>query len=115
MLPKILRFKNFKVLLGTLCKNYEVKYNEVVASPKIQAEYNKNRDVFNYVSQNSGLNVTTFLDTYKLFFGLSTEEEWGFRLPHWTRKVWPETITNFAVKEYYVSTETTDLKRMASG
>lgn len=43
------------------------------------------------------------------------QEEWGFKLPDWTDKVWPQKISDLTIKEYFVATATTDMNRMASG
>ncbi|RZC33739.1 venom acid phosphatase Acph-1-like, partial [Asbolus verrucosus] len=104
-----------KVLMGVTCPNYLKLYNQYVQSPRQQSVYKKYKNYFDYIAENTGLNVTTFLDVYNLYFGLATEEEWGFKLPPWTKKVWPKTITELAIKEYFVATATTKLMQMASG
>lgn len=81
----------------------------------MQSTFKKFKKQFDYISRNSGLNVTRFIDVYQLYFGLSTESEYGFALPSWTNAVWPDAITNLAIKEYFVSMATTDMRRMAAG
>ncbi|KAJ8951021.1 hypothetical protein NQ318_006406 [Aromia moschata] len=104
-----------KVLLGTLCPYYKILYNQTMATPKLQEQFRQHKNTFSYISKNTGLNVTTFLDVYNLYFGLATEEEWGLTLPNWTKSVWPTRITQLAIQEYHSATATTDLKKMASG
>ncbi|RZB38602.1 His Phos 2 domain containing protein [Asbolus verrucosus] len=101
--------------MGIMCSNYLKLYQQYVQSPLQQAEFEKYRNDFDYITKNTGLNVTTFLDVYNLYFGLATEEEWGFKLPPWTKKVWPKIITELAIKEYFVETGTTELTQMAAG
>lgn len=81
----------------------------------MQATFKKFKKQFDYISRNSGLNVTRFQDVYQLYFGLSTQSEYGFTLPPWTNAVWPDTITDLAIEEYYVSMATMDMRRMAVG
>ncbi|XP_060531079.1 venom acid phosphatase Acph-1-like [Cylas formicarius] len=104
-----------KILLGVLCPRYLALYDEVSQSPEMLKEFGKYRDVFRYISENTGLNVRKFFDVYNLYFGLSTEEEWGFDLPQWTKTVWPTTITSLAIKEYFVSMATLEMRQMATG
>lgn len=62
-----------QVLVGTRCPNYLKLYKEYQRGAKQQNENDKYRDVFNYISQNTGLNITQFSQVYNLYFGLSTE------------------------------------------
>ncbi|KAJ8952967.1 hypothetical protein NQ314_007443 [Rhamnusium bicolor] len=97
--------------------NYLPKHQdkEVSASAKMQAEFNKHKEVFDYISEHTGLSVTRFFDVYNLYFGISTEEEWGFILPNWTTSVWPEALTSLAIRDYFVSMATADMRKMATG
>ncbi|CAG9853768.1 unnamed protein product [Phyllotreta striolata] len=103
------------VLIGLNCPNYVRKYDSVVRSRKWQSEFNKDKNVFAYISKNSGLNVTTYEQIYNLYFGLSTEEEWGHKLPKWTEAVWPKIVTDLAIKHYYVQTSTSQLLSLCEG
>ncbi|KAJ8952969.1 hypothetical protein NQ314_007445 [Rhamnusium bicolor] len=105
----------YNLLLGVLCPRYLEIYEQYSSSPKMQAEFDNHQKTFNYVSRNSGLNVTRFIDVYKLYFGLSTETEYGFTLPSWLNAVWPDTIVDLAIREYYVSMATTEMRKMATG
>jgi prostatic aicd phosphatase len=104
-----------KILLGVTCPHYLELYDKQIESEKVQTELATYKETFQYISRHTGLNVTKYLDVYNLFFGLATEEEWGFQLPEWTRGYWPEAIVNLTIQEYFVSTATTELNQMASG
>ncbi|KAL1506684.1 hypothetical protein ABEB36_006004 [Hypothenemus hampei] len=103
------------LLMGILCPKYVEMYQEVLNSIVMQKQFKNFHKIFKYVSSFSGLNVTTYGDIYNLYFGLSTEEEYGLVLPEWTRRVWPESITNIAIREYYVLMAENDMRKMASG
>ncbi|XP_050295641.1 venom acid phosphatase Acph-1-like [Anthonomus grandis grandis] len=107
--------KDDTVLYGISCPTYKIQYEEVQHSPELIAEYNEYADNFTYFSENSGLNVTRYQDIYDVYFGLSTEEEYGLELPEWTKKVWPDFVNEIAFKQYEVYTKTTTLKKMAAG
>ncbi|XP_008192813.3 venom acid phosphatase Acph-1 [Tribolium castaneum] len=104
-----------KVLLGMTCPPYMELYDTELKSEKYQNKVSKYKEIFAYISNNTGLNVTTFLDVYNLYFGLSTEEEWGFELPEWTKPLWPKTIVDLSIQEYFTATATTEMSRMACG
>ncbi|KAH1007911.1 venom acid phosphatase Acph-1 [Dendroctonus ponderosae] len=103
------------IIYGINCPNYLSLYDELQTSPKVLAEYEKYADNFTYISENSGLNVTGYSQVYDLYFGLSTEEEYGLRLPDWTAKVWPDFINEISYKQYSIYTRTTQLRKMAAG
>lgn len=102
-------------MLGVNCPKYIEDYRAQTLSPKQQAEYGMYKDTMAYISKYSGLNVTTFLQVYQLYFGVSTESEYGLKLPKWLEKIWPQNITEIAIREYGVATATTTLRQMASG
>ncbi|CAH1286491.1 unnamed protein product [Diabrotica balteata] len=103
------------VLMGINCPRYQVLYKDLVNSAKWKAIFKKYQTQFDYISKNSGLNVTTFQEVYNMYFGLSTEEEYGQVLPPWTRSVWPKVIVSLSIKQYYVETGTTEMAKLAEG
>lgn len=103
------------VLYGISCPYYLELYDELHTTPDVLAEYAEYQEVFDYISENSGLNVTIIQDVYDLYFGLSTEEEYGLELPEWTQKVWPDIINEISYKQYDIYTKTSPLKKMAAG
>lgn len=103
------------VLYGISCPTYLTEYEAVQNTPEVLAEFSEYADTFEYISEHSGLNVTRFSPVYDLYFGLSTEEEYGLELPNWTQKVWPDIINEISYKQYYIYTKTTTLKKMAAG
>ncbi|CAH1159469.1 unnamed protein product [Phaedon cochleariae] len=104
-----------EVLIGINCPKYVQLYEEHNQKPKLQADFQQHKDTFEYISKNTGLNVTSFYEVYNLYFGISTEEEWGHKLPVWTKIVWPKTIIDLAIQEYFVQTGTTELIKLAEG
>lgn len=97
------------------CPTYTKLYDEHVSSPDFQSELSPHQETFKYISEHTGLNVTSYREVYNLYFGLSTEEEWGFNLPEWTKSVWPKTITDLAIKQYYAETGTKELTSLVNG
>lgn len=81
----------------------------------MQKQFKEHEHIFGYISNNTGLKIQTFLDVYNLYFGISTQYEWGFTMPSWTKKVWPDVITQLAIKDYFVSMATKEMRKMATG
>lgn len=107
--------KDDAVLYGISCPTYVEQYAEVLQSPEVQADLSQYATEFNYIAENSGLNITSFEDVYNVYFGLSTEEEYGLTLPNWTARVWPDLINEVSFKQYEIYTKTTNLTKMAAG
>ncbi|XP_018579473.1 venom acid phosphatase Acph-1-like [Anoplophora glabripennis] len=103
------------ILLGILCPNYEKYYNRLMKSKKWQREFFERRELFNYLSFHSGWNISNYGDIFYLYFGLRSEKEWGFELPEWTKLVYPQPLEDMVIKEYFVATSTTNLRRLATG
>lgn len=59
--------------MGIECPTYLKEYDENRYSDKQQAVFQNYRDIFEYISENSGLNVTSFQEIYNMYFGISTE------------------------------------------
>nr|CAH7725656.1 unnamed protein product [Callosobruchus chinensis] len=104
-----------KELQGHLCPKYVEEYNKVTSSDKYKAAFNKYNDTVEYLKKNTGSNISTFSDVYGLYFVLTTEQEFGLKLPKWTESVYPGLITEMAIKEYLTGTGTDTLNRLGSG
>ncbi|CAH0561439.1 unnamed protein product [Brassicogethes aeneus] len=102
-------------LAGYRCPNYIKMYDDNKYKPNNQKLYDDHRDIFQYISDNSGLNITSFEQIYHLYFGISTEIEFGLDQPQWIKNIWPHPIVDLSVKQYYVATDTVDMKRILTG
>ncbi|KAH0999671.1 hypothetical protein HUJ04_006053, partial [Dendroctonus ponderosae] len=103
------------LLMGGLCPTYLQLYQEMEESIEMRSKFMKHHTFFEYISRHSGLEVSTFRHIYNLYFGLSTEEEWGFSLPDWTQPIWPRKVTAVAIHEYYVQMANDRMWKLASG
>ncbi|XP_050498303.1 venom acid phosphatase Acph-1-like [Diabrotica virgifera virgifera] len=107
--------KQDDILLGSNCPKYSELYKKYTSRPSVQEKFMKHGETFKYISEHTGLNITTFKGIYNLHFGLSTEEEFGLKLPDWTKSVWPEPMTKLFPEEYYIAMGTADMRRIAIG
>ncbi|KAJ8966359.1 hypothetical protein NQ317_011934 [Molorchus minor] len=104
-----------KILLGTNCPNYAKFYNKLTNSNTLKKEFAKRKILFKYLSLHSGWNITNYGDVFYLYFGLRSEEEWGFNLPEWTNTVYPKQLEDMVIKEYYIATGSRNLRKLAAG
>ncbi|CAH1957980.1 unnamed protein product [Acanthoscelides obtectus] len=104
-----------KELQGHLCPKYLEEYNRIISSDKFKAEFNKYSDTVVYLNKNTGLNLTSFHDVYNLYFVLTTEEEFGLKLPKWTESVYPDLVREMAIREYLTGSGTDNSKRLGTG
>ena len=51
-------------------------------------------DIFNYLNQKTGLNITNLSDIYIYWELLRLVEERGYELPKWATQVYPHDIAN---------------------
>lgn len=84
-------------------------------SSDFQSQLSPYKEVFKYISENTGLNITSYREVHDLYFGLGTEEECGLKLSEWTKPVWPKTMMDIAIKQYYVETGTKELASLVNG
>ncbi|VEN46490.1 unnamed protein product [Callosobruchus maculatus] len=103
------------VLRGFMCPTYIKLYKNVTTSKEVEDKLRGHEEIFDFISKNTGLSVTSYVDIYDLYFGLLIEEDWGFTLPSWTKEVWPEPIYSLAIQEYFVSMKTKEMRQIAVG
>jgi hypothetical protein len=72
-------------------------------------------DVFEYLTEHSGDNITEFTDISGIWDGLKAQDVAGFKLPIWTRAVYPEPLRTLSGKIFESYSHTTKLKRFISG
>ena len=84
--------------------------------------YTEHRDMFEYISTNTGLNVTTITELDYIYDSLFIESIYNKSLPDWTSKVFPESRGEMARQfkilrdlSFTVDTFTHELKRLKGG
>lgn len=95
------------------CSIYRTEMANVLVNDPLFAAFNTEfADLYTYLTNYSGNNVTTVAKVYSIYDTLHIEDQLGFELPSWTNSVYPEpmkTISGYAFKSY---TYTTEMKRL---
>ncbi|KAF5300437.1 hypothetical protein FQA39_LY02236 [Lamprigera yunnana] len=97
-----------------VCPKFIKAYNEYWTKENEMIQ-NKNKNLYDYVSESTGLNIQKPRDLYNLQFVLAAQEAMGLELPPWAKSVWPENITIAAVEEYYLTFATPEMKKLSGG
>jgi prostatic aicd phosphatase len=104
-----------KELQGTsVCTNYNTLLSEVKNSEEIQELLSVYEENYAYITENSGDEFTGPDDAFSLYFEQFAQEDYGYPLKDWIKPVFP-LLEKMTKDTYYLSANTTDLKKIAGG
>lgn len=103
-----------KVITGSPpCGIYQKEMANVIVNDPLFAALNVEfADLFEYLSNYTGSDVTNVVSLYSIYDTIHIEDRLGFQLPSWTESVYPDpmyTISGYAFKAF---TYTTEMKRL---
>ncbi|XP_030755413.1 venom acid phosphatase Acph-1-like, partial [Sitophilus oryzae] len=105
-----------KELDGTkTCKIYNSLYQSVFNSTETQNALAEFNPVFEYVSNATGQEFSTPEDIFSLYMELFAQKNYGYALENWTDPVFPDVLERIAVTQYYIESNTTDLRKLGAG
>ncbi|CAG9835748.1 unnamed protein product [Diabrotica balteata] len=102
-------------LMGYFCPKFKTEYKKVLQSPNNKLVFRRNKKIFKYISDNTGVNVTDFEAVNRVYLGFQAKEDLGLKLPDWTKSIYPEPMDELSAKYYYQLTGNTELKKMFAG
>ncbi|XP_012268558.2 prostatic acid phosphatase [Athalia rosae] len=97
------------------CPRYNLELKKVVNSPEMREINERNKDLYEYVTKNSGNLITSILDIERVYDTLFIEELFNFTLPEWTKSVYPEKMKPLAELSFTLEAHTKILQRLRSG
>jgi len=103
------------LLVRTPCPRYYEAVEEIYQLPEVKSEIEKNKILFDELTQHTGMPIKTPDDVQSLYSTLRAETEFGLRLPQWTRKYYPEKLTNLTDLSYVYNIYTPELKQLKAG
>lgn len=104
------------VLLGRkYCARYEFELKKVLNSPEIREINKKNKHLYNYLMEKTGMKVISLKDIEHLYDTLSIETLYNKTLPEWTKSVFPDKLEPLAAKSFTIQAYNRILQRLKTG
>ncbi|XP_063242922.1 testicular acid phosphatase homolog [Bacillus rossius redtenbacheri] len=103
------------IVMKKPCPRYEWEKTKAYQTREIKQIDEENADLYSYLTQNTGKNISTILDVELLFNTLEIEEKNGLALPEWTKSVYPDRMKTLAAKSLAIFTHTPEMKKLYGG
>lgn len=87
--------------------------NVQVKDPLYIALNEEFKELYEYISNHTGMNITSVSMVYWIYDILHIEEELGFQLPEWTKSVYPEPMKTVTAAAFQSFAYTTEQKRLS--
>ncbi|CAG9821600.1 unnamed protein product [Phaedon cochleariae] len=97
------------------CRKYDMTYDGTMFSEHFQEIFKKNSELFEYLSVNSGNNISDFNSYTNLWNTLYIEALYNLTLPEWTKDVFPDKMRALAYESWRSFTYTTEMALFKSG
>ncbi|KAL7643591.1 UNVERIFIED_CONTAM: hypothetical protein RMT77_005574 [Armadillidium vulgare] len=96
------------------CPRIAIETSKLHNIPEVQNFFRKNENLFHFVSENSGTNITSLEDFYFVYRTLEAERSYNLTLPSWAVQNYDEIRTASQFRLQYFS-YTSELKRLRVG
>lgn len=103
------------LLVRTPCPRYYEALKEVFESPELKQVESDNDELYNELTQLTGMDIKTPDDIQSLYSTLRAESEYGLKLPDWTKKFYPDKLVNLTELSYIYNVYTDELKKFKAG
>ncbi|KAJ8972003.1 hypothetical protein NQ314_000434, partial [Rhamnusium bicolor] len=97
------------------CPKYEIWYDQLLNSKFFENINEQNKNLYKYLSENTGWNITTVREIETLYSLFSIERESNLTLPTWTQGIFPEKLEFLAALSHASFSFTKQLARLISG
>lgn len=96
------------------CAIYKTELAKIIVKDSLFVSINKEfADLYTYLSNYTGNNVTSVQDVYSIYDTLHIQELLGFELPSWTQSVYPEPMLTLSGYAFLSFSYTTEMKRLS--
>lgn len=95
------------------CKIYNTELASIVVKDPLFVAINQEfAELYAYLRNYTGHNVSTIIDLYSIYDTLHIEQQLGFELPSWTESVYPEPMLSLSAYAFLSFSYTTEMKRL---
>lgn len=103
------------LLVRTPCPRYYEALNEVFETTELKKVLAENEQLFEELSDITGMTIKTPDDVQSLYSTLRAESEFGLDLPDWTHKYYPDRLLPLTERSYIYNVYTDELKKLKAG
>ncbi|KAM7358489.1 venom acid phosphatase Acph-1-like isoform 2-T2 [Cochliomyia hominivorax] len=103
------------LLVRTPCPRYFEAFHEVLNSPGVREELKPYEYLFPELSELTGMNFTEPEDIQSLYLTLQAEQEFGLKLPTWTKSYYPDKLQFLAEQSYVYNVWTPEMQKIKAG
>uniref|UniRef100_A0A336L3V8 CSON004417 protein n=1 Tax=Culicoides sonorensis TaxID=179676 RepID=A0A336L3V8_CULSO len=107
--------KDTLLLVRTSCPRYHEELERVLNSGDIKQIMERNKPLFDELTNITGLHIKTPDDVQSLYSTLKAEEEFGLDLPQWTKLYFPYRLQELTDLSYTLNVHNDELKKLKGG
>lgn len=107
--------KDTLLLVRTSCPRYNEAVEQVLSSEPVKSEIDQYRTMLEELTQLTGMKIATPDDVQSLYYTLRTEEEYGLKLPEWTKAYYPDRLFEVTTRSYLYNIWTDEMRRLKAG
>ncbi|XP_035741777.1 prostatic acid phosphatase-like isoform X1 [Vespa mandarinia] len=97
------------------CQRYNFELDKVLESPEIKKINQDNKHLYDYLTEKTGMNVTSLKDVNHIYDTLYIEDLYNKTLPEWTKSVFPDKLKPLAAKSFTISAYNKILQKLKIG
>jgi len=103
------------LLVRTPCPRYYEALKEVFESSELKQVQNDYQEMYDELTELTGMDIKTPDDVQSLYSTLRAESEYGLKLPDWTKRFYPDKLLNLTELSYIYNVHTDELKKFKAG
>lgn len=97
------------------CPKYKEVSKQYLQSLEFKKQFESDSAVLNYIREKSGNIINSYFDLFFIHSALKSESEWGYKLPDWTKSIYPKKLEELVYKGFKETTATTEHLKIAGG
>ncbi|KAL3269752.1 hypothetical protein HHI36_008812 [Cryptolaemus montrouzieri] len=106
--------KDHIIAIGEECRKY-AKLKEELLHKRLRNFNEKHAELYQYISENAGLNVTSVEGLEKLYDAFYIEDYHNLTLPDWVKNIYPHKLHDPAFMSMLLTSYTKEIKRLIHG
>lgn len=100
---------------GAPCPKYKLEIENIMNSSTFRKVNEKYKELYGYLTEMSGMHVENVDGVQRLYDTLLIEEIYNFKLPSWTKKVYPEPMKEISALYFTIPCFTKTAARLQIG